>query len=557
MHLFGEIEFMKKNTKTVKVTFLGGVGEVGKNMTAIECGYDMIIVDCGVSFATSEEAPGIDAIIPDITYVKENISKLRGIVLTHGHEDHIGAIPYYADDLKDVPIYGTALTIGLLKRKLDKNGKKCNLVVVSAGDTVTLGGFKVEFIKVCHSMAGACALAITTQVGTVFVTGDFKIDNTPIDGKKTDIGRIAEIGAKGVLLMLGESTNVERKGSSTSEKVVGQTLENIFASNLDKRIVIACFASSNYRVQQVLTLAHKYHRKVVLAGRSMKGMAEVASACGELQVPKGVIVDSVGKLLPSETVILATGSQGEPLSALNKLSKGEFNKINIGPQDLVVLSSSPIPGNEKSVYDVINDLFRKGANVIYDAMNDIHVSGHAYEEELKLMLTLVQPEYFMPVHGEYRHQHKHAEIAKTLGVPSKNIVIPNIGECYGVNHKGIRQHSNVTAGNAYVDGVVLENGKMLVNDRKSLAEYGMLVVLCAVDTDQGKVVGDVDIVARGFNLTDDVINSIKNATIDTINGADFDKVDVNEIARAVKKAVRKLFYKGRQFPIIIPVIVED
>ena len=507
-----------------------------------------------MSFATSEEAPGIDAIIPDITYVKENISKLRGIVLTHGHEDHIGAIPYYADDLKDVPIYGTALTIGLLKRKLDKNGKKCNLVVVSAGDTVTLGGFRVEFIKVCHSMAGACALAITTQVGTVFVTGDFKIDNTPIDGKKTDIGRIAEIGAKGVLLMLGESTNVERKGSSTSEKVVGQTLENIFASNLDKRIVIACFASSNYRVQQVLTLAHKYHRKVVLAGRSMKGMAEVASACGELQVPKGVIVDSVGKLLP---VILATGSQGEPLSALNKLSKGEFNKINIGPQDLVVLSSSPIPGNEKSVYDVINDLFRKGANVIYDAMNDIHVSGHAYEEELKLMLTLVQPEYFMPVHGEYRHQHKHAEIAKTLGVPSKNIVIPNIGECYGVNHKGIRQHSNVTAGNAYVDGVVLENGKMLVNDRKSLAEYGMLVVLCAVDTDQGKVVGDVDIVARGFNLTDDVINSIKNATIDTINGADFDKVDVNEIARAVKKAVRKLFYKDRQFPIIIPVIVED
>lgn len=557
MHLFGEIEFMKKNTKTVKVTFLGGVGEVGKNMTAIECGDDMIIVDCGVSFATSEEAPGIDAIIPDITYVKENISKLRGIVLTHGHEDHIGAIPYYADDLKDVPIYGTALTIGLLKRKLDKNGKKCNLVVVSAGDTVTLGGFRVEFIKVCHSMAGACALAITTQVGTVFVTGDFKIDNTPIDGKKTDIGRIAEIGAKGVLLMLGESTNVERKGSSTSEKVVGQTLENIFASNLDKRIVIACFASSNYRVQQVLTLAHKYHRKVVLAGRSMKGMAEVASACGELQVPKGVIVDSVGKLLPSETVILATGSQGEPLSALNKLSKGEFNKINIGPQDLVVLSSSPIPGNEKSVYDVINDLFRKGANVIYDAMNDIHVSGHAYEEELKLMLTLVHPEYFMPVHGEYRHQHKHAEIAKTLGVPSKNIVIPNIGECYGVNHKGIRQHSNVTAGNAYVDGVVLENGKMLVNDRKSLAEYGMLVVLCAVDTDQGKVVGDVDIVARGFNLTDDVINSIKNATIDTINGADFDKVDVNEIARAVKKAVRKLFYKDRQFPIIIPVIVED
>lgn len=336
---------MAKNTKTVKVTFLGGVGEIGKNMTVLEYGNDMIIVDCGVSFP-KEDSPGIDAIIPDITYIKENIARLRGIVLTHGHEDHIGAIPYYADDLKNVPIYGTALTVGLLKRKLDKQGKKCNLVTISAGDTVSLGDFRVEFIKVAHSMAGACALNIACPVGNVFVTGDFKIDNTPIDGKKTDIGRIAEIGAKGVLLMLGESTNVERAGSSTSEKVVGQNLEQIFVANPNKRIVIACFASSNYRVQQVLTLAHKYHRKVVLAGRSMKGIVDVASACGELQVPKGVLVDSIGRLLPSETVVLATGSQGEPLSALNKLSKGEFNKINIGTDDVVVLSSSPIPGNE-------------------------------------------------------------------------------------------------------------------------------------------------------------------------------------------------------------------
>ena len=547
---------MAKNAKTVKVTFLGGVGEIGKNMTAIECGDDMIIVDMGASFP-NEDSPGIDAIIPDITYVKENMHRLRGVVLTHGHEDHIGAIPYYAEDLKKTPVYGTALTIGLLRRKLDKNGKNANLVTVSAGDTITLGCFKVEFIKVCHSMAGACSLAITCPVGTVFVTGDFKIDNTPIDGKKTDIGRIAEIGAKGVLLMLGESTNVERKGSSTSEKVVGQNLENIFVANPGKRIVIACFASSNYRVQQVLDLAYKYKRKVVLAGKSMKGIVDVASACGELKVPKGVIVDGVGKLLPGETVVLATGSQGEPLSALNKLSKGEFNKINIGTDDLVVLSSSPIPGNEKAVYDVINDLFRKGANVIYDSMNDIHVSGHAYEEELKLMLTLVHPQFFMPVHGEYRHQFKHAEIAKSLGVQSKNVVIANIGESYGFNQKGVRQHSNVTAGNTYVDGVVLEDGKSLISDRRSLAEYGMLLVLCAVDTEAGAIVGDVDIVARGFNLTDEVQSNIKNATIDAINSADFDKIDINELARIVKKSVRKLFYKDRQFPIIIPVIVED
>ena len=547
---------MTKNAKTVKVTFLGGVGEIGKNMTAIECGDDMIIVDMGASFP-NEDSPGIDAIIPDITYVKENMHRLRGVVLTHGHEDHIGAIPYYAEDLKKTPVYGTALTIGLLRRKLDKNGKNANLVTVSAGDTITLGCFKVEFIKVCHSMAGACSLAITCPVGTVFVTGDFKIDNTPIDGKKTDIGRIAEIGAKGVLLMLGESTNVERKGSSTSEKVVGQNLENIFVANPGKRIVIACFASSNYRVQQVLDLAYKYKRKVVLAGKSMKGIVDVASACGELKVPKGVIVDGVGKLLPGETVVLATGSQGEPLSALNKLSKGEFNKINIGTDDLVVLSSSPIPGNEKAVYDVINDLFRKGANVIYDSMNDIHVSGHAYEEELKLMLTLVHPQFSMPVHGEHRHQFKHAEIAKSLGVPSKNVVIANIGESYGFNQKGVRQHSNVTAGNPYVDGVVLEDGKSLISDRRSLAEYGMLLVLCAVDTEAGAIVGDVDIVARGFNLTDEVQSNIKNATVDAINSADFDKIDVNELARIVKKSVRKLFYKDRQFPIIIPVIVED
>lgn len=547
---------MAKNAKTVKVTFLGGVGEIGKNMTAIECGDDMIIVDMGASFP-NEDSPGIDAIIPDITYVKENMHRLRGIVLTHGHEDHIGAIPYYVDDLKQTPIYGTSLTLGLLKRKLDKNGKSANLITVSAGDTITLGCFKVEFIKVCHSMAGACALSITSPVGTVFVTGDFKMDPTPIDNKKTDVGRIAEIGAKGVLLMLGESTNVERKGSSTSERVVGQTLERIFADNPNKRIVIACFASSNYRVQQVLNLANKYRRKVVLAGRSMKGIVDVASACGELKVPKGVIVDSVGKLLPSETVVLATGSQGEPLSALNKLSKGEFNKINLGTDDLVVLSSSPIPGNEKAVYDVINDLFRKGANVIYDSMNDIHVSGHAYEEELKLMLTLVQPQFFMPVHGEYRHQFKHAEIAKSLGVLTKNIVIANIGESYGFNQKGVRQHSNVTAGNTYVDGVVLEDGKSVINDRRSLAEYGMLLVLCAVDLETGKIVGDVDIIARGFNLTEDVQASIRNATQETIDAADFDKINVNDVARLVKKAVRKLFYKDRQFPIIIPIIVED
>lgn len=541
--------------KSVRVIFLGGVGEIGKNMTALEYGEDIIIVDCGVEFPR-EDSPGIDAILPDITYIKENIHKVRGIVLTHGHEDHIGAIPYYADELK-VPIYGTALTLGMLERKLTDRGIKAKLVRVKEGDTVNLGCFNVEFIKVAHSMAGACALSINTPLGTIFVTGDFKIDNTPIDGKKTNLQRIAKIGAKGVMLMLGESTNVERKGSSTSEMVVGQGLESIFVASSDKRIVVACFASSNYRVQQILRLAETYGRKVILAGRSMKGIVEVASRVGELEIPKGIIADGMGKLPPEKVVVIATGSQGEPTSALNKMSRGEFNKVSIGPDDVVVLSSTPIPGNEKSVYDVINNLFRKGANVIYEAMNEVHVSGHAYEEELKIMLSLVRPKFFIPVHGEYRHQFKHAEIAKSLGIRESNIVIPNIGEVYGVNANSLKQHSNVTAGNVYVDGVVLEDGNAVISDRRSLAEYGMLLVLASVNTEKGVMAGDCDVIARGFNLTEEIEAEIQSVVRDTVNGADFDENSLNELARTVKKAVRKLFYRDRQFPIIIPIIVED
>ena len=490
--------------KSVKVVFLGGVGEIGKNMTALEFGDDIIIVDCGVEFPR-EDSPGIDAIIPDITYIRDNLKKLRGIVLTHGHEDHIGALPYYADELK-VPVYGTALTLGLLERKLSERGIKAQLNRVKPGDEVEMGCFKVEFIKVAHSMAGACALSV---------------------------------------------------GSSTSEMVVGQGLENIFVANPKKRIVVACFASSNYRVQQIMWLAEKYGRKVVLAGRSMKGIVEVASRVGELQVPKGIIADGVGKLPPEKLVVIATGSQGEPSSALNRMSKGDFNKVTVGPDDVVVLSSTPIPGNEKSIYDVINNLFRKGANVIYEAMNEVHVSGHAYEEELKIMLSLVRPKYFMPVHGEYRHQFKHAEIAKDLGIKESNIVIPNIGEAYGVNAHSIKQHSNVPAGNVYVDGVVLEDGSSVVSDRRSLAEYGMLLVLASVNTEKGVIAGDPDVIARGFNLTDEIEKEIADTVRDTVNAADFDENGLGELARAVKKAVRKLFYRDRQFPIIIPIIVED
>lgn len=542
----------KKATK-FKVTFLGGVSEIGKNMTAIEYGDDMILVDAGIAF---NNVPGIDAVLPDITYVRDNISKLKGIVLTHGHEDHIGAVQYYVDDFKSVPIYGTAFTLGLLERKLEKKAKKCRLERVEYGDVVQLGAIRVEFIKVCHSMAGACALAIYMGENTVFVSGDFKIDNTPIDGKKTDLQRISQIGAKGVTLMLGESTNVERKGSSPSEMIVGESLDNIFIANAKKRIVIACFASSNYRVQQVLNLANRYNRKVLLAGKSMKGMIEVASNVGELNVPNGIIVNSVGKLRPEETLVLATGSQGEPLSALNKMSKGEFNKINIGRDDVVVLSSSPIPGNEKSVYDVINALFQKGAEVIYDSASDIHVSGHAYVEELKLMLTLVRPKYFMPVHGEYRHQVKHAKIATALGVESANVIIPAIGESYFVSQKGIKKQANVPSGNAYVDGVVLDDGETIVNDRLSLAQYGMLVLTVAIRASRG-VVTECEVISRGFNLTEERRKNIINAVTDSVNASGFDKEELDEYAKLIKRTVRKLIAKDRQFPIIIPVIFEE
>ena len=540
--------------KTVRVVFLGGVGEIGKNMTAIEYDDDIIIVDCGAEFP-HDDSPGIDAIIPDVTYIRENLHKLRGIVLTHGHEDHIGAVQYYGEEF-GVPVYGTALTLGLLQRKLGERNAPVKLVEVKEGDTITLGCFSVEFIKVAHSMAGACALSINTPLGVVFVTGDFKIDRSPIDNKKTNLKRIKEIGDQGVLLMLGESTNVERKGRSTSEKVVGQGLQKIFEDNTDKRIVIACFASSNYRVQQILWLAEKFKRKVYLAGRSMKSIVEVASKVGELKIPKGVIVDGVGKTAPEKLVIIATGTQGERDSALSKLSKDDFGKgITLGEKDVVVLSSTPIPGNEKSVYEVINNLFRQGAKVVYDSMNDVHVSGHAYEDELRIMLEHVRPKYFMPVHGEYRHQFKHVELAVSTGVDPKNTAIPNVGEVWGVNKGGLRQHSNVTAGNVYVDGDIIEDGACVVRDRRALAEYGILIVLASYNSKTHSLDGDVEIIARGVNVTDEKHLDIVRAVNKAVN--EDETHQLFEITGAVKKAVKKQFYRDRQFPVVIPVVIED
>ena len=542
--------------KQVKIIFLGGVGEIGKNMTALEYGNDIIIVDCGVTFP-DESTPGIDSIIPDTTYISENINKLKGIVLTHGHEDHIGALQYLADEF-NVPIYGTALTLGILEHKLACRHVKANLKTVEPGDRVRLGCFEVEFIKVAHSMAGACALSIETPVGVVFFTGDFKIDSTPIDGKLTNLQRIAEIGAKGVLVMLGESTNIERKGHSTSEKVVGQNLETILNNNRERRITIATFASSNYRVQQILNLAQKYGRKVILSGRSMKMIVEVGAKVGELQIPKNIIVDSPGKLPYSQQLVIATGTQGEPMSALTRLSQGEFNKIALGENDLVVLSSSPIPGNDKFIYRVINNLFKCGAEVIYDAMNDVHVSGHAYEEELKIMLSLVRPKFFLPVHGEYRHQVKHVMLAEALGVQKANIAIPEIGQVYGFNQSEMKRHPNVPSGSIFVDGEMLDDGKSVINERRHLAENGLIVLLVSIDFKAERLSAPCDVVTRGFGITEETESVIKRLVDKTVSELDFSALDDrSELPKLIRKTIKNYFAKDRQFPVIMPIVLED
>lgn len=542
--------------KQVKIIFLGGVGEIGKNMTALEYGNDIIIVDCGVTFP-DESTPGIDSIIPDTTYISDNINKLRGIVLTHGHEDHIGALQYLADEF-NVPIYGTALTLGILEHKLGFRHVRANLKTVEPGDRVKLGCFDVEFIKVAHSMAGACALSIETPVGVVFFTGDFKIDSTPIDGKLTNLQRIAEIGAKGVLVMLGESTNIERKGHSTSEKVVGQNLDTILNNNRERRITIATFASSNYRVQQILNLAQKYGRKVILSGRSMKMIVEVGAKVGELKIPKNVIVDSPGKLPYSQQLIIATGTQGEPMSALTRLSQGEFNKIALGENDLVVLSSSPIPGNDKYIYRVINNLFKCGAEVIYDAMNDVHVSGHAYEEELKIMLSLVRPKFFLPVHGEYRHQVKHVMLAEALGVPKANIAIPEIGQVWGFNQSEMKRHPNVPSGSIFVDGEMLDDGKSVINERRHLAENGLIVLLVSIDFKAERLSAPCDVVTRGFGITDETESVIKRLVDKTVSELDFSALDDrSELPKIIRKPIKNYFAKDRQFPVIMPIVLED
>ena len=549
----------KKNEKSLKVRFLGGVGEIGKNMTALEYGNDIIVIDAGNSFPT-EDMPGVDLLIPETGWLEENKERVRGYIITHGHEDHIGGLPYVVKNV-NAPIFGTRLTLTLIENKLKENGlTSVSLNCVRPGATVKLGCFTIEFINVNHSIAGAVALSITTPVGVVFHSGDFKIDFTPVAGECIDLPRIAEIGKRGVTLLLCESTNVEREGFTMSETVVGETLDKVFASNMDRRLIIATFASNVHRIKQILDLAKKYRRKVVLSGRSMINVVEAASKIGEIDVPENTIidVDKMKSFKPEQIVIISTGTQGEPMSALTRMASGEFNKVEIGSGDTVIMSSSVIPGNEKMIYGVINNLYKKGAEVLYETLEPIHVSGHACREEIKILHSLINPKFFIPVHGEYRHLKKHCRLAKATGMKEANMLIADIGDTVEVTARSMKKGERFQSGSRYIDGLSIDDTETVVRDRKRLAEDGLIVAVCCISEDTGEIVSDPDIINKGSILTDAQVKEAKNILAKTLNGFDMKaSADKSEVRNAIRKNLRNyIMRKTKKNPMILPVITE-
>ena len=549
-----------KKEKQVKIIFLGGVGEVGKNMTAIEYGDDIIIIDAGIIFP-SEELPGIDLVAPDISYLVSNKSKVRALLLTHGHEDHIGGVPYFLREIK-APVYGTRLTLALVDNKLREHRiNDAEEIIVAPGDSVKIGCFDVRFVNVNHSIAGALALAIDTPQGLIFHSGDFKIDLTPVAGEPIDLKTIADIGEKGVLCYLGESTNIERPGYTMSEKTVGSTLDRLFNENPTRRLIIATFASNVHRLQQIIDLAVKYKRKVALSGRSMLNVVDAAEKLGDLNIPEGVLVDvsRTKKLADSELVIVSTGSQGEPMSALTRMANGENPSVTVGENDTIIISASPIPGNERDIYRVINNLYRKGANVVYKSLENIHVSGHACREEHKIMHRLLKPKFFIPVHGEYRHLKEHAELALELGMKESNIFLPDIGNCVMLTSETMRRGDNVPSGSRLIDGDGIEDEKAstVMQDRRQLAADGLFIVSVVVSG--GEVIGEPAINSRGFifGFHKDYINEVRMVIKNAIEGYDLSVGSVDELKRAIKKTLKNyLLKKTKQSPMIVPVVVE-
>ena len=546
----------------LKIIPLGGLGEIGKNMTAYQYGSDIVVVDCGMGFP-DEEMYGIDMVIPDVTYLKENAKKIRAIVLTHGHEDHIGASPYVLKELP-APVYGSRIALALIDAKLKEHrvgGVELN--VIEPGDTVKLGVFKVEFIKVNHSIAGSCALAIHTLVGVIVHSGDFKVDYTPVDGARIDLGRFAELGQKGVLLLMCESTNVERPGYTMSERTVGETFMNLF-EKADGRIIVAMFASNIHRIQLVVDAARQYGRKVCLVGRSMINVAKVAMQLGDLKIPPADLVaaEDIDDYPDSKIAIVTTGSQGEPMSGLSRMAFAEHRKLSIRSTDMVIVSATPIPGNEKSVSRVINQLVRTGANVIYEALAEVHVSGHARREEIKLIHALTKPKFFIPIHGEYRHLYHHANLAKSMGMPEENVLIPEIGDVVELDAKSMKSAGMVQSGAVLVDGLgVGDVGSVVLRDRKLLAEDGMLIVVMGVDHELGEVVTGPDIISRGFvymREADDLMDGAREAARKAIEEyGQIDSSDWSHIKTDVRDSVQKYIYdRLKRKPMILPIIVE-
>lgn len=551
--------------KKVRIIPLGGLCEIGKNLTVFETDKDMIMVDCGVAFP-EDDMPGIDAVIPDFTYIIENINKLRAIFLTHGHEDHIGALPYFLKNIK-VPVYGTKFTIALVQKKLEETGLdgKCDLQVVKHGEMVMKGDFCVEFIRSNHSIVDSCALAIITPAGIIIHTGDFKVDYTPIAGAPMDLMRLAELGEKGVTLLMADSTNAERKGFTMSERTVGATFDNIF-SQTKGRIIVATFSSNIHRVQQIIDTAVKFNRKCIICGRSMENVVDVALETGFMKHTEGVLVDieDIENYKPEELVIITTGSQGEPMSALTRMAVATHRQIDIIEGDTVIISASPIPGNEKSISKMIDELFKRGANVLYKSLIDVHVSGHACEEELKLIQAIVRPKYFMPVHGEYRHLIRHRNIAVNMGVPQENVFIMDNGSVLEISSEGAKLDEKVAAGNILIDGLgVGDVGNIVLRDRRHLAEDGIIIIVMSVDAQTGEVYSGPEIISRGFvymREAESMINNIIEQTklaINKINSITCKTNDWSLKKSTIKDMVHDyVFEQTKRNPMVLPIVME-
>jgi ribonuclease J len=546
--------------KKLKIIPLGGLGEIGKNITVFEYGNDIIVVDCGMTFP-DDEMLGVDLVLPDISYLVRNKSRIRGIVVTHGHEDHIGNIPYALKQFK-APVYGTRLALGLLQYKLEEHKmlSSCQLHPVEQGQIIRLGVFEIEFIRSNHSIPDTVALAIRTPEGIVVHTSDFKIDYTPVSGEPIDLQRFAELGNEGVLLLMSDSTNAERPGYTMSEKSVGKSFEDAF-STATGRIIVASFASNIHRVQQVVDMAVRFNRKVAVCGRSMENVCSKAIELGYLHIPEGVLVglDQLKRYPHKRQVILSTGSQGEPMAALSRMAAGSHNQIVIKAGDLVIVSATPIPGNEKSVSIVINELFRRGAEVIYDSMSEVHVSGHACQEELKIMYKLVSPQYFMPIHGEYRHLKKHSDLVENLGMSKDHVFIMDIGQVLEIESRQARIAGTVPSGKVLVDGLSIGDvGKIVLHDRKHLSEDGMVIVVITTEKETGHILIGPEIMTKGFMYGKESEN-ISNKLVEICEGTMKKQRHTNEVARkdAIQNALREYIYKNtKRRPMILTMVME-